>query len=93
MLQCERLQPLEIERRRDLVIGKGQLIAAHRQGMFEPGKDEDGVRPALTDQGPGPPQFAEVVLGAGEDLAARIGQVRRVQIAKAIDCHQLRLPG
>jgi hypothetical protein len=40
MLQCERLQPLEIECWRDLVIGEAKLLAAHRQDMFEAGEDE-----------------------------------------------------
>ncbi|HJZ17148.1 MAG TPA: hypothetical protein VJ251_17050 [Stellaceae bacterium] len=34
-------------------------------------------------------QFLEIVLGAAKNLAARIGQVRRMRIAKAIDAHPL----
>jgi len=53
MLQRQCLQPLEIERRRNLVIGKAQLLAAYRQRMLEPGKYEYGIWAALADQGSG----------------------------------------
>ena len=93
MLQCERRQPIEIERGRDLVISKAKIFIGHRQRMFEPGEHEHVFRPTAADDGPGPLQFAKIILGGGKDPAARIGEVRRVPIAEAIGRHQLRLPG
>jgi hypothetical protein len=87
MSQCQRPQALEIERRCQLVIGEAKLLAGHRQRMFEPGEDKHRVRSALADQSPSPLQFAKVVLGCREDLAASIRQIRRIWIAKAIGCH------
>ena len=87
MRQRQRPQLLEIERGRQLVIGETQLFAAHRQRMLKAGEDEHGIRPALADDGPGLLELAKVVLGRREDLATRIGQVRRMRMAKAIGCH------
>jgi hypothetical protein len=87
VLERQCLEPLETQRRRDFVIGQCELLGGERQRVLEPGEDVDLIRAAFADQRPRPLQFLEIVLVAAKDLAARIGQVRRMRVAKAIDAH------
>ena len=66
-----------------------ELLGGERQRVLEPGEDIGAARPAFADQRPRPLQLLEVVLGAAENLAARIGQVRRMRISKAVHAHLL----
>src|ERR1700722_5849275 len=83
----QRLEALERERRADLAVGELPLLRSQRHLMVEPGKDEDVARPLFADQRPGELQLLEIVFGAGENVAARIGQVWRMRVAKAVDVH------
>jgi hypothetical protein len=87
MIERQRLEPLEAQCRRDFIVGKCELFGGERQRMLEPGEDVNLIRAQPADQRPCALQFLKIVLGAGEDLAARIRQVRRMQIAEAIDAH------
>ena len=92
MLQCQCLEAREGQRRAELVVGEFQVLGGERHMVLEPGEDEDVLRPLVADQRPGEFQLADIVLGAGQDLAAGIGQVRRVPVAEAVDGHR-KLPG
>jgi hypothetical protein len=87
MVERQLAQALEAERRRDLVVGKGKLVAGHRQRVLEPGEDEQVVMPALAHDRPGALQLAEVVLGRGQNPAARVGQSVGVRVAETIGRH------
>src|SRR5262249_8238034 len=68
-----------------------QLVGRQRQPVLETGEVVDRVgavsaHPGL-DQAPGLPQLAEVVLGAGEDATARVGQARRQLVAEPVPGH------
>ena len=87
MLQGERLQPVEIDRRGQLVVRPLDLLSRHRQAVLETRENEDRLGAVLADDAPGTAQHAEVVLGAGEDTHARVRERRRVRIAEAVRGH------
>ena len=87
MLQRKALQTVEVERRADLVVGKQQVLLLHRQRMLEPREDENGLGPALANEVPGMLKLAKIVCRAGQDIAARVRQVRRVLISEAVHAH------
>src|SRR5205823_14896969 len=81
-------------RQADLVIGEFKLLGHQRHRVLQPGEDVDVARPAFADQPPSQLQFREIILGAGQDLAVRVGQVGRVRIAEAVEAHaELRVRG
>ena len=49
MLQCCRAEPISIQRRSDLIMGKQKILCGEWQAVFEPGEVEDGLRAVLTD--------------------------------------------
>src|SRR5215469_1612456 len=83
MIERQRLEPLEAQRRSDFIIGKCEFLGGERQRMLEPGEDVNLIRAQPADQRPRALQFVEIVLGPAEDLAARIRQVWRMRIAEA----------
>ena len=87
MFERQRLEPLEAQRRRDFIVGNCEFFGGERQRMLEPGEDVSLIRAPPAGQRPGALQFVEIVLGAAEDLAARIRQARRMQITEAIAAH------
>ena len=91
MLKGQCPEPLEAQRLRDLVIGKCDLFGGERQRVLEPGKHVDVILAALPDQRLCALQFLEIVFCAANDVAASVRELRRIQVAKAIDAH-LRCP-
>ena len=91
VLEGKRFQPIETEGRADLVIGRRQILRLHGKGVLESGEDVDRAAAPLLDCGcdefPRVLQLPEVVLGVGEDLAARVGKRRRVFIAETVGSH------
>jgi hypothetical protein len=87
VLQGEGREPIEIDRRGQLVVRPLDLLSRHRQAVLETREDEDRLGTVLADDAPGTAQLAEVVLGAGEDAPARVRERRRVRIAEAVRGH------
>src|SRR5215831_9288902 len=87
MIERQRLEPLEAQRRRDFIVGKCEFFGGERQRMLEPGEDVSLIRAPPADQRPRVLQFLEIIFGAADDLAACIGKVRRMRITEAINAH------
>src|SRR5262249_58885300 len=87
VLERERLEPVEMDRRRDLVVGEPKLLGGHRQAVLQAREDEDRLRPVLADEGPRAPELSEVVLGAREELAAGVRERRCEGVAEPVATH------
>jgi len=80
-------EPIEGQRRRELVISELKLFGGERQAVLEPREDVGSVQAATADHRPSNLQLLEVVLGSTQNVAAGIGQVWGMRVAKAIDAH------
>jgi hypothetical protein len=92
MLQGHPPEPLEIERRSDLVVGDRQLFGGQGQPPLQAREVVDGVGTTRlhdpVDDLPGVLQLAEVVLRRAEDLPACVRQAGCMRITEAIRAHR-----
>jgi len=88
VLEGQRLQAIGVDRRRQLVVRPGDLLAGHGQPVLQAREHEDRFGTVRPDVAPGATQLAVVVLGGGQDAPARVGERRGVGIAEAVRGHR-----